>query len=194
MPARGETRDRILRTAAELFRRKGYGSVGLAQVVSASGAPKGVMYFHFPEGKAQLAAESVALSGGELGARMGAVIQQADDIPAAIAGLGRLFAADLEASGFQDGCPVATVALDAADQSDQIRSACESVYALWLEGLAGYLRANGIGAARAPELAALIFTSLQGALLLARVQRDTSVIHLVTGQLGTAAEQAARAT
>lgn len=187
MPPRSQTRDRLLHTAADLFRKQGYSATGLAQVVQESGSPKGVLYFHFPEGKDQLAAESVKLSGAELGTRMAAAIRRSPDVPSAISALGNLFAADLLESGFRDGCPVATVALDAADQSELIRAACQSVYESWLDGLAGYLRGQAIAEAEARELASLIFTSLQGALLLARLQHDVGVIHAVTQMVGAVA-------
>ncbi|MGW2312246.1 TetR family transcriptional regulator, partial [Actinomadura luteofluorescens] len=67
MTPRGETRERVLRTAAELFQRQGYHGTGLNQVLAESGAPKGSLYFHFPDGKEQLASESVALSGRAVG-------------------------------------------------------------------------------------------------------------------------------
>lgn len=140
---------------------QGYGSTGLNQVLAESGAPKGVLYFHFPDGKEQLAAESMALAGGELGAHMGAVFRQAPEPAAAIARLGDLFATELVNSGFREGCPVATVALDAADRSEPIREACNGVYRSWLERLATYLRGQGAGAAQASELASLVFASLQ---------------------------------
>jgi TetR/AcrR family transcriptional repressor of lmrAB and yxaGH operons len=181
-----------LHTAAHLFQRQGYGSTGLTQVLAESGAPKGVLYFHFPQGKEQLAAESVSLAGGELGARMGAVVSSAPDAGAAVIGLGGLFAAELESSGFRDGCPVATVALDAAGQSEPIRGACRGVYESWLDGLAAYLRSQGVPARKAADLASLTLSSLQGALLLARVQHDTSVIHSVTRQLGGLVKDAVR--
>ena len=160
MPKRGETRERLLRTAATLFRQQGYHATGLNQVVADGRAPKGSLYFHFPGGKEQLAAESVALSAEEVRSRLLAVLHESPtgapggppvstlpegtdssgpvdpagvDSPAGVDGpIGadgvdgvlELFAARLVASDFRGGCPVATVALDAAGESEEIRAAC----------------------------------------------------------------------
>ena len=183
MPGQTDTRWRLLQTAAGLFQRQGYASTGVNQVLVESGAPKGVLYFHFPGGKEQLATESVALSGSALGARMAEAIEHAPDAGAAVESLAELLSNDLEASGFRDGCPVATVALDAADHSEPIRDACQAVYSSWLGALAAYLRSQGIAGPDAGELAALIISSLQGALLLARVHHDTAVMRTVTQRL-----------
>lgn len=192
MTARGQTRERLLHTAGDLFRRQGYGATGLSQVIAESGSPKGVLYFHFPDGKEQLAAESVAASGAALGARMAAAIGAADGIAAALAAVGDLFAADLESSGFQDGCPVATVALDAAHESEPIRDACLAVYDSWQAGLARYLIGQGIAPGEAGDLSALVLSSLQGALLLARVRRDVRVLGVTARRLGLLAEAASQ--
>ncbi len=48
------TKDRILDTTAELFRRYGYTGTGLKQVVAEAEAPFGSLYHHFPGGKEQL--------------------------------------------------------------------------------------------------------------------------------------------
>src|SRR3546814_14245285 len=40
---------------AKLMSRRGYAGVGLNEIVEKSGAPKGSLYHHFPEGKEQLA-------------------------------------------------------------------------------------------------------------------------------------------
>jgi TetR/AcrR family transcriptional regulator, lmrAB and yxaGH operons repressor len=184
MTPRGETRERVLRTAGELFQRQGYHGTGLNQVLAESGAPKGSLYFHFPDGKEQLASESVALSGRAVGEDLAAAVLAAPDGRAGLAALGEHFARSLTESGFSKGCPVATVALETAAESETIRSACDGTYTEWQQGIAAALRGWGVPDERAVPLAALVLSSLQGAIMLARVRKDVSVIHEVTRQLG----------
>ncbi|WP_396446923.1 TetR/AcrR family transcriptional regulator [Actinomadura sp.] len=183
MAPRGETRERILRTAADLFQRQGYHGTGVNQVLAESGAPKGSLYFHFPEGKEQLASESVALSGRTVGEALTEAVLAAPDARAGLAALGEHFARSLRDSDFRKGCPLATVALETAAESETIRAACDTAYGEWLDGLRAALRGWGVPAERAGPLAALVLSSLQGAVMLARVQRDVSVLHQVTRQL-----------
>jgi len=49
-----DTRTRILDTTALLLRQRGYHGTSLNDILSASGAPRGSLYFHFPGGKDQL--------------------------------------------------------------------------------------------------------------------------------------------
>ena len=42
-----ETRDRILAAATELIHQRGYKATGVAEIVAASGVPKGSFYFYF---------------------------------------------------------------------------------------------------------------------------------------------------
>ncbi|MEU5954478.1 TetR/AcrR family transcriptional regulator [Streptomyces sp. NPDC047525] len=186
---RGDTRARILRTAADLFQRQGYGATGLNQVLAESGAPKGSLYFHFPQGKEQLAAEAVALAGGEMGARMASVVGSAGGAADAVVGVGELLAGGLRASDFRDGCPVATVALEQSGGDGPISDACHAAYDSWLAGLAEALRGWGAADDEAAELAELVMSSLQGALLLAQVRRDTAVISSVARRVGSVVAQ-----
>ena len=57
------TRERIVQTSAELFRRQGYNATGVKQIVTAAQAPFGSIYHHFPGGKEQLGAEAIRRSG-----------------------------------------------------------------------------------------------------------------------------------
>lgn len=182
MAPRSETRDRLLRTAAGLFQEQGYSATGLNQVLSVGQAPKGSMYFHFPGGKEQLGAEAVALSGASLRERLGEVVGAAPDAVSGLAALGEFFARTLEESEFRKGCPVATTALEAAADSEPIRAACDGAYASWQDGLAAALGRWGV--AEPEALAAVVLSSLQGALVLARVRRDASVIRTCMEQLG----------
>jgi TetR/AcrR family transcriptional regulator, lmrAB and yxaGH operons repressor len=171
MAKHGETRERLLRTAATLFHTQGYHATGLNQVVAEGGAPKGSLYFHFPGGKEQLAAESIAVSA----AGVRDLLRSVSDVDDALA----LFAARLADTDFRDGCPVATVALDAAGESEPIRAACATAYDSWREVLVDSLVRQGVPAARAPGLATTVLAAVEGALLLARTQRDVAPLRQV---------------
>lgn len=111
----------------------------------------------------------------------------------AIVALGALLAQGLEDSDYRDGCPIATVALEEAGDTGPIHDACQGTYQLWLSALAERLRGWGLAEREAQELADLAMSSLQGALLLARVRRDTAVIHSVARRIGAIAAQGASA-
>ncbi|OLF19134.1 TetR/AcrR family transcriptional regulator [Actinophytocola xanthii] len=181
MARRGESRERMLRAAARLFQRQGYGATGLNQVVEEGSAPKGSLYFHFPGGKEQLAAEAVSMAGAELGTAMAATAARAEDVGEAIMAVAELFAAELERSDYRAGCPVATVALDAAADSEPIRAACDGTYSSWLAGMAELLRRHRVEDAEA--VAVLVVSAIQGALLLARVRRDATVVRSTARQV-----------
>jgi TetR/AcrR family transcriptional regulator, lmrAB and yxaGH operons repressor len=184
MPETTDTRGRLLDTAGELFRRQGYHGTGLNQVVAESRTPKGSLYFHFPGGKQQLAAESIDLAAERLRLAIEAALASTPDPAAAVAGVAELLAGVLESSGFREGCPVAVVALEAAGESEPIRAACAGAYGSWLAIVDRHLRAAGVAEAEAADLADLVLSSFEGAMLLARLRRDAGVLRSVAGRVG----------
>ena len=50
------TREIIIETTCDLMENQGYHATGLNEIVKVSGAPKGSLYYYFPEGKESLAA------------------------------------------------------------------------------------------------------------------------------------------
>ncbi|MBC3844139.1 TetR/AcrR family transcriptional regulator [Streptacidiphilus sp. 4-A2] len=190
---RPETRSKVLRTAAALFRRQGYHGTGLNQLLSESKAPKGSLYFHFPGGKEQLAAEAVTLAAAELGAQMREALEHATDPATAIVTVGNLFAGQLAESGYRDGCPIATVAMETSGDNEQIRESCSNAYGAWLAGLTLRIHGWGVPQDEAAPLAELVLSGIQGALLLAKVQQDCTPIHQVTARLGTLVAASVRA-
>ncbi|MFI6977570.1 TetR/AcrR family transcriptional regulator [Embleya sp. NPDC050154] len=189
MARNNDTRDRVLGTAADLFQRQGYSGTGLNQVLADSNAPKGSLYFHFPGGKEQLAAEAITRSGGEVGERLAAVVRAARGPRDALAGIAALFADNLTTTDFHSGCPIATVALEASADSEPIRASCDQAYASWLAGLSRALGHWGVAEPETEPLATLILSALQGAILLAKVRRDGTVLHTLGEQLGALVEQ-----
>ncbi|MGW3963034.1 TetR/AcrR family transcriptional regulator [Amycolatopsis sp. NPDC005003] len=183
MVRRTDTRQRMLDTAADLFQTQGYHATGLTQLTTAGGAPKGSLYFHFPGGKEQLAAEAVRLSSERTGTLLEAVLADAPDPATGIDRAVDALAGFLTESDFQRGCPLATVALDAAGASEPIREACVDGYASWHELLRGYLAGQGLSEERADDLATIVLAAIEGGLLLARTRRDLAPLRAVATHL-----------
>jgi AcrR family transcriptional regulator len=183
MVRRTDTRQRMLDTAADLFHSQGYHATGLTQLITAGGAPKGSLYFHFPGGKEQLAAEAVRHSSERTGALLEAILRDAPDAVTAIDRTVEALASFLTESDFQRGCPLATVALDAAAESEPIREACAAGYSSWHEVLAAYFAGQQLSAERSDELATVVLAAIEGGLLLARTRRDLAPLRAVATHL-----------
>ena len=169
----------MLDTAAELFSTQGYHATGLNQLTSAGGAPKGSLYFHFPGGKEQLAAEALRISGDRLRVQLAAILTHAPNAADGLAAVVDALARNLTESDFTRGCPIATAALDAAGESEPIRQACAAGYASWRAEITAHLVAQGVDSGRAEALSIVALTSIEGALLLAKTQRDTAPLHAI---------------
>ena len=117
-----DARRRMVVTTAKLLQRQGYNGTGLNQIVAEAEAPKGSLYFHFPGGKEQLAAEAIAASAAYLDAGL-----RACERASALASLD-LYVEEaaklLERTDYAEGCPIATVILEVGTSSALIGKAC----------------------------------------------------------------------
>ena len=151
-----DTRERMVDVTARLLARQGYHATGLAQVLAEAGAPRGSLYFHFPEGKEQMAAEAVRRLGGQLGAALQAKMDAKPDVRSGLQSVARMFARQLEAS----------------DEAPALSAACADVFERWTAVLAERLRKERPRIAAPERLARTVLSLIEGALLLARVRRS----------------------
>ncbi|MFD5097525.1 TetR/AcrR family transcriptional regulator [Streptomyces albidochromogenes] len=167
-----ETRGKLLNATQRLIEAGGYYNAGLNQVVAASGAPKGSLYFHFPDGKDQLIEEAVRQGGQEISALLTSLDQDSDKGGTAdmLAALLEVLGDRLEASDWRQGCPVTTVALEMAAGNTALRRACSEVYASWEGALADRFEADGHSSPQSAATAVLAL--IEGALVLARAHRS----------------------
>jgi TetR/AcrR family transcriptional repressor of lmrAB and yxaGH operons len=172
----------MIRATARLMRRQGYAATGWRQVVSDSETPWGSQFHHFPGGKEQLAAEAVTLAGRRYEQLLRAALHGSHPAEA-VASWVELAAAELEASGWADGCPVATVALETAHTSDALAQACQAALGSWRTAIAEAIRERGVASADALRLATLVLAGIEGGLVLARVQRDSEPLRAVGDEL-----------
>ena len=166
------TRDRILYAAAELFRRQGYAGTGLKQIATESHAPFGSLYHFFPGGKEQLADEVLRVGGRFFLALYEAIAADAPELTSAVGDFFAGAGATLEATGYADACPIATVAGEIASTHEVLRKATSDVFESWLAALAEDAVEAGIPADRARPLAVSVLALLEGAFLLSRSTRS----------------------
>ena len=170
------TRERLLDASGELFRRQGYMGTGVKEILAEASAPFGSLYHHFPGGKEELGAETVRRSG-----RLYAiVVAKAMDVDGDIADrdlAGFLGAAEtMRASGYEDACPIATVALEVSSSSEPLREACAEVFELWFTGLTSTFAEAGLREPRAVAIEMLC--ALEGAFVFCRALRTTEPLEV----------------
>jgi AcrR family transcriptional regulator len=173
------TRARLVESAAALFKRYGYAATGVKAVLAAAGAPYGSLYHFFPGGKEQLGIAAVAHNGALGRARIDSEFPLGTDVVEAAAAAFVAAAAEVEATGYTDACPIALVALEVASSDEPMRMAAASAFESWLEVLEQRLTAAGIRSDRARDLAVELFCLMEGARLLALTTRSSAPLHIV---------------
>jgi TetR/AcrR family transcriptional regulator, lmrAB and yxaGH operons repressor len=178
-----DTRGKLIATAASLFKRQGYHGTGLNQLLETSETPKGSFYFHFPGGKEQLATAAVEQSGAAFAAEIGRILERHPEPAAAVAAVAKGLSRWIEKSGFVDGCPITTVCLEMAPSSASITDAACQVFRSWRDLWRVHLEHAGFSIGDAEIYAVTIVSSLEGAFILARVEKSSRPFDLVAGAL-----------
>ncbi|MFJ5806530.1 TetR/AcrR family transcriptional regulator [Streptomyces sp. NPDC093093] len=179
------TRARIQRAAAVLFRRHGYSATGLKRIAMEADAPFGSIYHFFPGGKQQLAEDMIRVSGTEYG-RM--VLALLDSVPDPMESLVRAFEAaadDLAAADYADACPIGTVALEVASSNEVLRVATAEIFEEWV-GTATQWFGRWVTEPRtAQSLAYSMIMMLEGAFMLSRAARDPEPLRVAGRSMAT---------
>jgi AcrR family transcriptional regulator len=184
------TKERILDTSAELFRRQGYAGTPVKQIVSGAQAPFGSLYHFFPGGKEQLGEEVIRWSGALYIQLFASIAAQAPDVVTAVGEFFAGAAQTLRETDYADACPIATVALEVASTNEQLRRACAEVFDSWIDAATGYLAGAGIPRPRARELALSMLSLLEGAFIFSRALRSTEPIEVAGASASAAVAQA----
>jgi TetR/AcrR family transcriptional repressor of nem operon len=175
------TRQEIIRKAAPIFNQRGYEGAALSDLMKATGLEKGGIYRHF-ESKEQLAAEAFDYAWRET---LDARIHDLDAISNAVDRLKQLVANFAERRGIiPGGCPLLNTAIDTDDGNPILRERARKA----LRGLRKYIIAVVNAGIKAKEirqnfdpgkLATLIISSLEGAIMLVRLERTDEALRAV---------------
>jgi TetR/AcrR family transcriptional repressor of lmrAB and yxaGH operons len=177
------TRQQIVSATSHLLETQGYHGTGLNQIIKESGAPRGSLYYYFPDGKEELAAAAIAQRGQEMAAFIGEALAAHDDAQAAILGFFDRAVEYVKGSDFCGGAPIAAVALETAGSSERLRAACADAYAALVRVFAAKLEAGGYAPERAHSLATLINAAIEGAMILSRAQHSAEPLALARAEI-----------
>ncbi len=169
----------MIEGAARLLAERGLQETSFSEVLALTGAPRGSIYHHFPDGKEQLVGEALELAGGRALALLESTRgRSAVEVAEYFFEMWRTL---LVRADFRIGCSVVavTVATDSAD----LGAATAAVFRSWRVLLAELLTVGGVPDAEAPGLAAAIIAGSEGAVVLSRAERSIEPFELVAARL-----------
>lgn len=178
-----DTRSRMIETTARLLQHRGYHGTALSDILAASEAPRGSLYFHFPGGKEQLALEATRAAVEETTSYLGQCLADAKTPAQGVRAFVDATAQLMRDSGYTFGCPVAPVILDGSGDLGEFDSLCRETLRRWMAMLRESFAAAGIPERRARTSALLVVAAIEGALLIARAFRDCGPITDLAAEL-----------
>jgi TetR/AcrR family transcriptional repressor of lmrAB and yxaGH operons len=189
---RSPARARLVRSAATLLRERGIHGTGLREVVAHSGGPRGSLGRFFPDGKTQLVTEAIDVALVDLFDDLERTLSEAETFPEAISVIVIPWRRLLVDYDFALGCPLAATICDAAD-NDILRTHVSELLARWRAPVADTYTTFGAPHAEAQTHATVLMAALEGALMLARAQRNIEPLDTVERFFASRAPDARRA-
>jgi TetR/AcrR family transcriptional repressor of nem operon len=189
-----QTRQEIIRKAAPIFNQRGYDGAALSDLMRATGLEKGGIYRHFSS-KEALAAEAFDYAWRET---FDSRIHDLDTIPNSVDRLKQLVANFVERRGvIPGGCPLLNTAIDTDDGNSVLRERARKALRGWRSYVVSMISA-GIKAREirakidARKLATLMISSLEGAVMVYRLERNEDALRAVRAHLDNYLETAVR--
>jgi TetR/AcrR family transcriptional repressor of nem operon len=185
--SKGEkTRQKIICKAAPIFNQRGFDGAALSDLMRATGLEKGGIYRHF-DSKQQLAGEAFDYAWH---LALDARFAEAQKITNTVDRLKQIVwnFRDRRAGLVQGGCPLLNTAIDSDDGNPALRTKARRAFNSWLGRLQSIVE-EGQGcreirsSVNAMELATLIVTTLEGSLMLERLQRTREPLNIACRHL-----------
>ena len=189
-------RDRMVYSAAQLIRARGVTATGVRDVVEHANAPRGSFQHYFPGGKDQLVGEAVAWA-GDFAAQWVASYRRTTATPSPdglFAHIVQPWKDEFSTRGYERGCPVMATAADLAGGESAVNPQLRRALEQWEHAVGDELVWMGVPPDRARSLAVLVISALEGAIMWARVNRDTKPLDTVVTELGPLLRSAGRGT
>ncbi len=180
-----ETRQRIIAQSAPLLNQKGYEGCSLQDIMAAVGLEKGGIYRHFAN-KEELAVAAFDFAWAEVYHGRNRGLEGIEDPVLRIEAFIRNFAERRPA--LRGGCPLLNTAIDADDGNAALRARAQQALDEWRTRLSSLISSairqgslkRGI---RPSAVASLIIGTLEGALMISRLDDDRTALKIARDHL-----------
>lgn len=175
------TRTKMLVSAAEVMRERGAAGVTIDAVLARSGAPRGSVYYHFPEGRNQILTEALRYSGDSITATIDAAADHG--ARTLLREFIELWERLLTDGDFLAGCPVVAAAISADETDQDLTNEAGTILGRWCTALTQAFIKDGFDDDDAASLAVMSISALEGAIVLSRSTRSVRPLGQVGEQL-----------
>jgi len=178
---RTDSRASMVRSAASLIRTRGVNATSFSDVLADSGAPRGSIYHHFPNGKEQLAEGAIRWTSERVLAHQRTC--RATTPAGVLDCFIDMWRQVVLASDAAAGCVVAGVAIDTVAGDRPLIDVVRATFRSWVDLVAEQLVAVGVPARRASRIAVATVAGMEGALILCRAEGNSEPLETVAAEL-----------
>jgi len=186
------TKQLIVETAASLFNTQGYRATSISDITAKTGITKGAIYGNFKD-KDEVAEASFEYAVGLVMSDLRERIKKASSAQLKLREIISYYEEYIKKPPIAGGCPIINTCIEADDNYPQLRLKAirsvailkESIVKIVHRGMAeGQIKPS----TKAEEIGLLLFTAIQGAIILSRVEGDSQSYNTVKAYLSNLIE------
>ena len=161
-----DTKQRMVEAAAGLLRDGGLEAANFTDVLARSGAARGAIYHHFPQGKNELTRAAVSWTGNRVRVNIEAL--GGDDPMQVVTAFLEAIRPVVGEASRGASCAVAAVVLEAGQRDPALTQTADAALRSWIDALTARLNAAGAAPVTARQVSVLLITVLEGTQVLCR--------------------------
>ncbi|HLO84105.1 MAG TPA: TetR/AcrR family transcriptional regulator [Nostocaceae cyanobacterium] len=183
-----ETKSRILQQAAELFNQQGYAGSSISDIMRVTGLQKGGIYNHF-KNKDELAIQAFEFAVSRIREHTKAVLKNQKHAVSRLLAIVEIFSSFVDNPPIKGGCPLLNTAVESDDTHPALRERAQKAMDNWRNLIIKVIQ-KGIEQGEikseidADEVATIIISTLEGAIMMSKLYGDTIHIQRVVNYLG----------
>ncbi|WP_303984942.1 TetR/AcrR family transcriptional regulator [Niallia circulans] len=184
-------KEAILSTATKLFQLQGFHATGLNQIIDESGAPKGSLYYHFPNGKEEIALEAIKRMRELVVEKMKADLYSGESPVAAFQQHVNSIANEFDQMGCSalEGLQISLIASETALTHETLRLACDATFTDWQALYTNRLEDFGFAEPLAKELGITLNAMIEGGCMLALTNKSSNPLRCISNQIAVLLKQ-----